>query len=83
MGVIFRIMITRDQIRDGRNLLRWSARRLGEEAGIGMATVQRLEAGTTEIRSAKFDTLQRIKDALETGGVEFLDDGSVRRRKAG
>jgi transcriptional regulator with XRE-family HTH domain len=75
-------MITMDQIRDGRNLLRWSARELGDKAGVGMATVQRLESGRTPIGSAKLDTLQKIKSALETGGVEFLDDGSVKRRKA-
>lgn len=81
MGVIFSIMITKDQIRDGRNLLRWSARQLGNKAGVGMATIQRLEAGTTKIGSSKLDTLQKIKSALENGGVQFLDDGSVKRRK--
>jgi transcriptional regulator with XRE-family HTH domain len=75
-------MINKDQIRDGRNLLRWSARELGEKAGVGMATVQRLESGRTPAGSAKFDTLQKIKSALEAGGVEFLEDGSVKRRKA-
>jgi transcriptional regulator with XRE-family HTH domain len=81
MGVIFRIMITGDQIRDGRSLLRWSARELGEKADVGMATVQRLEAGKTKVGAAKFETLQKIKSALESGGIEFLDDGSVKRRK--
>jgi transcriptional regulator with XRE-family HTH domain len=81
VGVIFRIMISGDQIRDGRSLLRWSARELGQKAGVGMATVQRLESGKRDIGTFKFGILQKIKDALEAGGIEFLDDGSVKRRK--
>jgi predicted transcriptional regulator len=74
------IVLTKDQIRDGRALLRWSARKLGEEASVGLATIQRLEADDEAVDAAKFGTIKRIRKALEDGGIEFLPDGSVRRR---
>jgi transcriptional regulator with XRE-family HTH domain len=78
---IFLIVITKDQIRDGRALLRWSARELSEKAGVGMATIQRLESGERPVGVAKLDTLIKIKTALESGGIELLEDGNVRRKR--
>lgn len=64
-------MITSDQIRAARALLRWSADDLASEAGIGIATVRRFE--TVEgIPSGQVRVLEAIQNALEEAGVEFI-----------
>lgn len=65
-------MITAQQIRAARGLLRWSIRRLAEEAEIGVATVQRIEA-KDGIPAAHVRTLVAVQEALERGGVIFID----------
>jgi len=65
------------QIRAGRALLGWSQTTLAERAGVSLITVKRLEA-TAEPFQARYDTVVKVRDALQMAGVEFLDDpGSV------
>jgi transcriptional regulator with XRE-family HTH domain len=64
-------MMTPMQCRAARGLLDWSQRDLAEQAGVGIVTVRQLEAGTHEPRRATLDVVQR---ALETAGVEFIDE---------
>jgi transcriptional regulator with XRE-family HTH domain len=77
-------MLTSDQIRAARALVRWSARELAEKASLSLPTVQRLE-GATGIPSASVQTLMSIKAALEAAGVEFIAENGggpgVRLRK--
>ncbi len=64
-------MITSDQIRAARALLRWSADDLASAAGIGIATVRRFE--TVEgIPSGQVRVLEAIQNTLEEAGVEFI-----------
>ena len=64
-------MITSDQIRAARALLRWSADDLASAAGIGIATVRRFE--TVEgIPSGQVRVLEAIQYTLEEAGVEFI-----------
>jgi DNA-binding Xre family transcriptional regulator len=72
---IIYIMLTSDQIRAARALVRWSARELAEKAGISLPTVQRLEAATG-VPSTSVQTLLSIKAALEKAGVEFTNGGT-------
>lgn len=74
-------MLTKDQIKAGRALLRWSARELGERAGVRTETILRLESGALDLDQSKFITVKNIRAALESGGVEVLDDGGVRMRQ--
>ena len=64
-------MITTDQIRAARALLRWSSADLAEASGIGAATIRRLEvqAGVPAVHAK---TLQAIQAALEGAGIEFV-----------
>ena len=75
-------MITPEQSRAARGLLDWNQQDLAKEAGVGIVTVHQLEAGTSRPRRA---TLQVIKRAFETAGVEFIDENGggpgVRLRK--
>ena len=64
-------MITSDQIRAGRALLRWSAADLSKSSGVGTATIKRIEV-MAGIPSGQVRTLKAIKEALEGAGVEFL-----------
>jgi DNA-binding Xre family transcriptional regulator len=72
LGDLFYIMLTSDQIRAGRALVRWSARELAEKAGLSLPTIQRLEAAKG-VPSTSVQTLLSVKAALERAGVEFTN----------
>ena len=66
-------MISSDQIRGARAVLRLSQTDLAEAAGVSLETVKRLEAMEGELK-VRLDTLTRIKGALEKAGVEFIPE---------
>ncbi len=63
-------MISNLQIRAARALLGWSQQRLADEAGLSAITVKRLEA-SEEIFQARFETVMKVKEAVEAAGVVF------------
>ncbi len=66
-------MLTSQQIRAARGLLRWSARELAERAGVHLSTVQRMERSEGTIRGTA-RTVAKVERALEAEGVDFLPD---------
>ncbi len=66
-------MLTSQQIRAARGLLRWSARELAERAGVHLATVQRLERSDGIVRGTA-RTVAKVERALEAEGIQFLPD---------
>jgi transcriptional regulator with XRE-family HTH domain len=64
-------MITASQIRAARALVRWSARELGEKAGLSLPTIQRIEAAEG-VPSTSAKSLDAIQRALEAAGVAFI-----------
>ena len=68
----FYIMITAEQIRGARALLRWSARHLADVSGLSWPTIQRMEAasGVPPGRSTSLDQIQRT---LENSGIIFIN----------
>lgn len=52
-------------------MLRWTALDLAQAAGIGVATIRRLEL-VDGVPSSNVKTLQSIRRALEAAGVEFI-----------
>jgi len=64
-------LITGDQIRAARALLKWSASDLADHSGIGIATVRRLEV-MDGVPSGQVRVLNALRNALEEGGVEFV-----------
>ena len=64
-------MITSEQIRAARALIRWSAADLASSAGIGSATIKRMEV-MDGVPSGNVKTLMALKAALESAGVEFV-----------
>lgn len=65
-------MISSEQIRAAKAILRWSGEYLAERAGVSLSTIRRVESsiGIPEMQNMK--TLLSIKKALEEGGVEFI-----------
>jgi hypothetical protein len=66
------IMITAEQIRGARAMLRWPAKQLSERSGVSLPTVQRMEGARGLLRSTVASVL-KVQNALEDAGVIFID----------
>ena len=64
-------MITSEQIRAGRALLRLTITDLAKLANVGEATIKRVEAGSG-LPSANVRTIDSIIRAFQNAGVEFI-----------
>jgi len=77
-------LITTGQVKAARALLGWSQADLARRSGISEPTIARLEALKGEL-GGREGTVGRIRRALETAGVEFIDENGggsgVRLRK--
>jgi transcriptional regulator with XRE-family HTH domain len=69
------VVPTGRQIAAARALLRWSIAELARRAGISPRTVARAEA-SDGVPRMHIDTLEKIKSALETGGIEFIHNAN-------
>jgi hypothetical protein len=71
-------MIDSIQIRRGRFLLHWTAKRLAKAAGLRVEAVERAErsAGDLPLTMAHAAAIQRV---MEASGIEFKADGQVSR----
>jgi transcriptional regulator with XRE-family HTH domain len=73
------MLITPDQIRAARALLRIDQEELARRANVSVVTVRRSEA-PDGLRQVGVGTVDEIRRALEDAGAEFVDRG-VRRRQ--
>jgi transcriptional regulator with XRE-family HTH domain len=69
-------MITAAQLRAARVLLGIDQRRLAELSGLSVPTIQRMEASEALIRG-HVDSLVRLIAALDSAGIEMIDEGAV------
>jgi transcriptional regulator with XRE-family HTH domain len=71
-------MITAGQLRASRALLGIDQRKLAEQAGLSLPTIQRMEASDDVIRG-NVDSLMKLVAALDALGIELISDngGSV------
>lgn len=58
------------QIKMARAAVGWGVRELAKKASVTANTVTRIENGA----DAKQSTMDRLQQALETAGVEFIDE---------
>ena len=65
-------MLYVEQIRAARALLGWNQQELADQAGIGSATIKRLES-KPGLLSGSAETAWRIQGALEKAGIIFID----------
>ena len=71
------MLLTGPQVRAARGLVAWSQTDLASAAGVGLATVQRLEKQDGMLRGMT-DTIWKVRKALEKAGIIFIDgDGST------
>jgi transcriptional regulator with XRE-family HTH domain len=61
------------QIRAARALLGWSQAKLALDAGVGLATLQRIEQNDGVVKG-NFSTVLKIQKVLERAGIQFSDD---------
>lgn len=73
------------QIRAARALIKWSAEDLSRESAVSLRTIRRAELARDSTNLTAANDLA-IRRALETAGVEFLDENGggpgVRLRKS-
>ncbi len=70
-------MLTSEQIRAARSLLRWTAHDLAEKSGVSGRTIQRLEAATG-VPASHSKNLEAVRYTLEQAGVVFIDQSEER-----
>lgn len=73
------MLITPEQIRAARALLRMDQEELARRANVSVVTIRRLEA-PHGLSKVTLGTVGEIQRALELAGAEFIDRG-VRRRQ--
>jgi transcriptional regulator with XRE-family HTH domain len=74
-------MITPDQIRAARALLRLDQAEVARRAEVSLATLRRVERGCDKPRPSA-QAVASIRHALESAGAEFIDHGVKRRLAA-
>ncbi len=67
-------MINPAQIRAARGLLKWTQAALAHKAALSTVTLNMIENETVAPRANTVDAIQR---ALESGGVEFLEESGL------
>jgi transcriptional regulator with XRE-family HTH domain len=77
-------LITSEQIRAARMLLRWEQGDLVRASGVSFPTLKRLEQKPGPL-SAHVRTVEALRSALEAKGIEFTNGGQpgVSLRRAG
>ena len=61
------------QIRAARALLGWSQGELARRAGLGLATLQRIEQNEGVLKG-NFSTILKIQRAFEKAGIHFIEE---------
>jgi transcriptional regulator with XRE-family HTH domain len=64
-------LITSEQIRAGRQLIKITASHLADISGVGVATIRRFEL-MSGVPAGNARSLEAIQKALESLGVEFI-----------
>ena len=69
-------MVTAAQLRAARALLGFDQRKLAEQAGLSLPTIQRMEASEGVVRG-NVDSLMKLVGALEAAGIVLISDGAA------
>lgn len=67
------MLIITQQIKAARSLIGWEQHQLASNAGVGISTIRRLEGLEGPI-GAHFETVEKIRRAFESAGVEFMGE---------
>jgi transcriptional regulator with XRE-family HTH domain len=66
-------MLRTVQIRAARALLGWRQEELSKAAGVGAATIHRIEKGSGPVLG-NVSTVLKIQEAFEQAGIQFIDE---------
>ena len=69
-------VLTCEQLRAARAILRWRAADLAEKAGVNLSTVQRAEKADGPMPMMPANA-RAVRQALEAAGVRFTDEGGI------
>ena len=69
-------IITAEQLRGARSMLRWDQKDLAEKAGVSLPTLKRLEGGSGPLK-ATYENVARLVATLEAAGVVFVSEGEA------
>ncbi|UIY45851.1 transcriptional regulator [Methylobacterium radiotolerans] len=75
------MVITSEQIRAARALIRWEQKHLAEASKVSIPSIKRLEAQPGPL-AAQARTVDALRAALEAAGVEFTNGGQPGVRMA-
>jgi hypothetical protein len=67
------LVLRSELIRAARALVRWEQRDLASASSVSLPTIKRLES-TPGVMAAHMSTVAALKRALESAGVEFIDE---------
>lgn len=73
-------MTTGERIRAARKQKNWTQKQLGEKCGMADSAIRRYEIGKGR---PKFETLQRIADALQVPVFSLMDQAAVNAYQSG
>jgi DNA-binding XRE family transcriptional regulator len=73
-------MITSEQVRAARAMLRLEQEELAKKANLSLKTIKRLEANSGQVNNS---TAFAVKRALEYCGIEFIDKDDFKGRSEG
>ncbi|GJE45543.1 helix-turn-helix domain-containing protein [Methylobacterium soli] len=65
-------MLTAEQLRAARALIRWDQSTLAERAGVSTETIKRLEKMDGPLMTTKSGTLHALEEAFRGAGVQFI-----------
>ena len=69
-------MLTAAQMKAARALVGMDQKTLAELSGVSLPTIQRMEASNGVVRGV-IETLMKVMGALETAGIEFINEGAI------
>ncbi|MBO9168421.1 helix-turn-helix domain-containing protein [Rhizobium sp. L245/93] len=67
-------MLTAEQIRAARALVRMEQKDLAERSGVSLPSIKRLEQMDGPLTATRVSTVEAIKSALEAVGIEFIPE---------
>lgn len=67
-------MLTAEQVRAARALLRMEQKELAERAGVSLPSIKRLEQMEGTLTATRVSTIEAIRAALEKAGVRFIPE---------
>jgi len=76
------LIITSEQIRACRSILRWTVDDLSKKTGISVSTIKRIEK-TDGIPSCRIENIRRIRSIFEETGITQFPNSNTIKIKAG